>query len=89
MVASSVGFGPTYWGKYIGNKNGVHTSNDTRLIPKKMQGLYFKKTFELTHPLTGPDYFYDDLKYKRRIYKMNTLNLFEKIALKLRKLLFH
>jgi len=69
----------------IGNVGGVHTFNDRNLIPKKMRGLYFKKTFEISSPLIGPDFVSDDIEYKKKIYKMNNLNLIEKIFLKLRK----
>lgn len=70
----------------IGNKNGVHTSANTRLIPKKMRGLYYKKVFPVEHhPLIGPSFVSDDLEYKKKVYKINHLNFFEKIILKIKK----
>lgn len=70
----------------IGNTGGVHTSNNSNLVPKKMRGLFYKKTYELSYPLVGPDFMSDDFEYKKKIYKMNNLNFFEKIQLKCKKL---
>lgn len=70
----------------IGNTNGVHTSSNSNLVPKKMRGLYYKQTFSLSYPLTGPDYVSDDFEYKKKIYKMNNLNFFEKVVLKLKRI---
>lgn len=71
----------------IGDVGGVHTSCDSNLIPKKMRSLYHKKTFQLKFPLNGPDFIFDDFEYKRKIYKMNNLNFFEKVFLKIRKII--
>ncbi len=71
----------------IGITGGVHTTNNSNTIPKKMRNLYYKKTFEIQFPLKHPDVIYDNLDYKKRVQAMISLNLYEKIILKLKKIL--
>lgn len=69
----------------IGITGGVHTSNNSNTIPKKMRALYYKKTFELSFPLKHPDVIFDNLEYKTKVQSMLHLNFFEKIVLKIKK----
>lgn len=70
----------------IGIIGGVHTTNNSNTIPKKMRPLYYKKTFEIRFPLRHPDTIYDNLEYKRKVQSIITLNLLEKIVLKIKRI---
>ena len=70
----------------IGIIGGVHTTNNSNTIPKKMRSLYYKKTFEIQFPLRHPDTIYDNLDYKRKLQSTITLNFLEKVVLKLKRI---
>lgn len=45
----------------------THSTNDIRLLPKKIQKLLFMKTYEIEFPLTHPDQVVRDIHYEKKM----------------------
>lgn len=57
----------------------THSVDDIRILPRKTQRLFYKKTYDLDFPLRHPTDIKDNKKLEKKIARATYLNLFDKI----------
>jgi len=53
----------------IGYDNGVHSSGDISLNAKPIREIYMMDKYEMSFPLKHPKYVFEDVEYRKRVYK--------------------
>lgn len=53
----------------IGFDNGVHSAGNINLNAKPIREIYLMKKHEMTFPLNHPQYIFEDVEYRKRVFK--------------------
>lgn len=53
----------------IGYDNGVHSSGDISLNAKPIREIYMMEKYEMAFPMKHPQYVFEDVEYRKRVYK--------------------
>lgn len=66
----------------------THGANDIRKLPKRIQKIFFKKTYEIDFPLKHPQYVIRDKQFEREMTFTRKQNFFNKIEAGIRKIIY-